>query len=54
MGKDVDIGGALEPGKYLPVITPLVVMELGWRAMPLPIAQQPGVPIPSNSGGHVE
>ena len=51
VGEDVDLGGALEPGKYLPVLTPLVVTELGWRAMPLPIAQQQGVPIPSTQEG---
>ena len=49
--KEVDLGGKLEPGKYLPTITPLVVTEIGWRSMPLPIAQQPGVPFPPTSEG---
>jgi signal transduction histidine kinase len=49
--KEVDLGGKLEAGKFLPIITPLVVTELGWRSMPMPIAPQPGIPFPPNSEG---
>ena len=51
VGQWVDLGGALEPGKYLPVITPLVVTELGRYFMPLPIAQPLGFPAPANRNG---
>jgi signal transduction histidine kinase len=51
VGRDVDLGGMLELGEYLPAISPLVAMELGWRSMPLPIAPQPGVPIPTSQEG---
>jgi signal transduction histidine kinase len=51
IGKDVDMGGALEPGKNLPVITPLFVIGHGWRPMPLPIVHQSGAPIPPNLEG---
>lgn len=50
-GQWVDLGGALEPGKYLPVITPLVVTELGRHSMPLPIAQPLSFPVPGNREG---
>ena len=51
MGQWVDLGGALEPGKYLPVLTPLVITELGWHSMPLPIAASLGSPVPANQAG---
>jgi signal transduction histidine kinase len=51
VGENVDLGGALEPGNTLPVITPLFVMERGRRPMPLPIIQPPGVPIPHKLEG---
>ena len=37
VGEWVEIAGALEPGKYLSVVTPLVITEGGWHSMPLPI-----------------
>lgn len=40
VGQWVDLGGALEQGNSsIPVITPLVVKDLGWHTMPLPLAQ---------------
>ncbi len=51
VGQDVDLGGMLEPGKYVPVITPLFVTELGWRSMPLPITQPLGPPYSGNRDG---
>ncbi len=51
VGQGVDLGGALEPGKYLQVITPLVVTELGWYSMPKPIAHPLGVPNPASLEG---
>jgi len=44
VGQGVDLAGALEPGKYLQVIAPLVVTELGWYPMPKPIARPLGGP----------
>jgi signal transduction histidine kinase len=51
VGQAVDLGGALEPGKYVPVITPLVVTELGWFSMPIPIVQPLGLPDSGNREG---
>jgi signal transduction histidine kinase len=42
VGEWVELGGALQPGKYLPVLSPLVVTELGWHALPVPITERPG------------
>jgi len=44
VGQDVDLGGALEPGNFLPIITPLVVTQHGLRALPVPITQPLGLP----------
>jgi signal transduction histidine kinase len=51
VGQGVDLGGALEPGKYLQVITPLVVTELGWYSMPKPITHPLGIPNPASLEG---
>ena len=53
VGQGVELGGALEPGKYLQVITPLVVTELGWYSMPKPIAH-PWTPRPGQPGREME
>ncbi len=37
LGEWVDVGGTLETGKSLPVVSPLVISELGWYTMPAPI-----------------
>ncbi len=37
VGEWVDFGGALQAGKYLPVLSPLVITRLGWHSMPVPI-----------------
>jgi signal transduction histidine kinase len=50
-GEGVDLGGALEPGRDVPVITPLVVKELGWRSMPLPVVQLIRFAAPGNLEG---
>jgi signal transduction histidine kinase len=47
----LDLGGTLQPGKFLPIITPLVVTELGWRSMPAPINEPIQSPIPGNRDG---
>lgn len=47
----VELGGALEPGKTLPTINPLVVKDLGWHSMPLPLTQPLGDPAPENREG---
>ena len=51
VGRCVDLGGALEPGKYLPVLTPLAVTELGWHSLPAPVTQPLRVPSPANQEG---
>jgi signal transduction histidine kinase len=51
VGQDVDLGGALEPGKYVPIITPLVVTTYGWHSMPVPIVQPIGLSDPRNREG---
>ena len=51
VGQDVEVGGALEPGKYVPVITPLVVIDYGWHSMPVPIARPLGLPDSGNREG---
>jgi len=38
VGEWADFSGALESGKYLPVVTPLVITKLGWHTMPSPVA----------------
>lgn len=50
-GQGVDLGGSLEPGKYVPVITPLVVTELGLYSMPAPINQPLALPDSGNREG---
>lgn len=50
-GEWADLGGRLEPGKYLPVITPLYVTELGRHSMPSPITQSLGTPATANPEG---
>jgi signal transduction histidine kinase len=50
-GQWVELGGALQPDKSVPVISPLVVLELGWRSMPAPISQPVQFPVPENCEG---
>jgi signal transduction histidine kinase len=51
VGEWVDLGGGLEPAEYLPVITPLVVQELGWSSMPPPVTRFPGILPPPDLDG---
>lgn len=51
VGHWVDIAGDLQPGKYLPVIRPLVVTELGSHVMPLPGAHPLNPPVPEDQEG---
>lgn len=51
VGRWVDIGGALEPGKCVSVITPLVVTKGGWHSLPAPVARPLGFPAPANRDG---
>lgn len=44
VGQWVDLGGALQAGRSVPVLTPLVVSEIGWHSMPTPIMQPLGYP----------
>ena len=38
VGRWVELGGNLQPGKNIPVLNPMVVTEFGWRAMPTPLS----------------
>ena len=51
VGQWVELGGALEPRKYVPVIRPLVVTELGWRSLPVPMTEPIEIPSPRASEG---
>lgn len=53
IGTWLDLGGGVKPSKYshIPIITPLVVKELGWFATPMPIAQPVVFPIPASQEG---
>lgn len=51
VGEWVDLGGALDPGKNLPTVTPLVVTKLGWHSMPRPIIRPLDVPDPARLEG---
>jgi signal transduction histidine kinase len=51
VGQWVDLGGALQPSESVPVLRPLVVTELGWHSMPMPITQPLGLSVPANREG---
>ena len=51
VGEWVDIAGALEPGKNIGAITPLVVVDMGPHSMPSPVDQPLGWPVPGNRDG---
>ncbi len=51
VGEWAELSGALEPGNYLPVVTPLVITESGWRSMPSPITQPLVITAPANLEG---
>ncbi len=51
VGQNVELGGTFGPGKYLQSITPFFVADMGQRAMPLPIACPPGIPVQGNLEG---
>jgi hypothetical protein len=38
----VDLGGALQPGKPVPVLIPLALTELGFHSLPVPLRPPPG------------
>src|ERR1017187_2628768 len=51
VGEWVELGGAVQTGKYLPVVSPLVITELGWHSMPAPIVAPLGSSSPANQEG---
>ena len=51
VGHWVEIAGDLQPGKYLPVIRPLVVTELGSHSLPLPSAHPLNLPVAESEEG---
>lgn len=51
VGRNVEVGGALGPGKYIQSISPFFVADMGQQVMPLPIAYPPDVPVQANLEG---
>lgn len=51
VGQGVDMGGALEPGKLVSIITPLVVTKLGWHSMPALVINPVNFSSPENLEG---
>lgn len=51
VGEWVDMAGALEPGKNIGAITPLVVVDMGPRSMPAPVDLPIGAPLPGSRDG---
>jgi hypothetical protein len=51
VGEWVELGGAVQTGKYLPVVSPLIITELGWHSMPVPITEPLGSFAPANRAG---
>jgi signal transduction histidine kinase len=51
VGRWVELGGAFQPGKNIPVLSPLTIMELGWRSMPTPMTQPMQFPVPGARDG---
>jgi signal transduction histidine kinase len=51
VGRNVELGGTLDPGKYLQSIRPFFVSDMGQQVMPLPIACPPEVPAQANLEG---
>jgi signal transduction histidine kinase len=51
VGHWVDLAGSIQRGKYLPVLTPLVVTELGAHCAPLPSAHPLSFPLAENQEG---
>ncbi len=51
VGQEVELGGALRPGKSVPVMHPMVVSELGWRSLPEPMTQPMQFPVAGNRDG---
>lgn len=51
VGRWVELGGASSPGKNIPVLAPLTILELGWRPLPAPMPQPIQSPVPGNRDG---
>jgi signal transduction histidine kinase len=51
VGRWIDLGGGLQPGKHIPTLSPMAVTELGWRALPGPLPQPVQFPVPGSRDG---
>lgn len=51
VGQWLDVAGALERDRYVPVLRPLVVREIGWHSLPTPITQSVQALAPEDSEG---
>ncbi|MGA2176890.1 MAG: histidine kinase [Verrucomicrobiota bacterium] len=52
VGQLVELAGALLPGKHIPVIRPMVVTEVGWHPLPIPMTQASQLSQMEMSDGH--
>ena len=51
VGQMLDLGGALEADKSLPIITPLAFTEIGWRGLPIPNTEPIQFPVSVDRDG---
>ena len=51
VGQWVELGGDAQAGKNIPTLTPLSIMELGWRSMPAPLVQPLKFPVSGSRDG---
>ena len=51
VGESVDLGGELQRGEFLPILTPMIITEIGWNSMPEPITEPIHSPVPGSRDG---
>jgi signal transduction histidine kinase len=51
VGRLVELGGDSHAGKNIPVLSPLTIMEVGWRSLPAPMPQPVQSSVPGNRDG---
>jgi len=51
VGRWVDVGGNLQPGRNISILNPMVMTELGWHSMPAPMKQPIQFPVPGSRDG---
>jgi len=51
VGQWLQLGGSLLPGRYVPVMSPMVVSAAGWHSLPDPVVQPLRFPLPASRDG---